>query len=260
MSTEHRATLSDWYRFVRRARFADARKIAVTLMVGTYASNDGTSVKCGVARLAVDCEIGYSTARRYLAWMREVGLIELVRAGSPKAKRPDEYQLTIGPETEKVLSALAEDEYRDLIDGVKATNRDGEKVRRLRSPKASADSAPESANEPPSALTPGVSAEARGGVNSSALNVVSADGRYLRSPMGELQPPSKRSPPTGDAPSPDPWRRPPPSASAIDEQKSPSDSPTPAQDQQRNSLPHEGAIAPAEHLATITPIDLWRTA
>lgn len=248
MSTEYRAKLSDWYRLVRRARLGDARKMAAALMVGTYASNDGSSVKCGVARLAVDCEMGYSTARRYLAWMREAGLIELVRAGSPKAKRPDEYQLTIGPETEKVLNALGEDEYRDLIDGVKATNRDGEKGRRLRSPRASADSAdttgPELDDETPSALTPGVSADARDAANPSALTVVSADSRHLRSPMGELQPPSKRSPPTGGAPPPDPRRPEPPTASGsrLAAKREISAAHHPAQDLQGESLPHAGVV------------------
>lgn len=243
MSTEYRAKLSDWYRLVRRARLGDAKKMAAALMVATYADNDGSSVKCGVARLAVDCEMGYSTARRYLAWMREVGLIELVRAGNRKAKRPDEYQLTIGPETKKVLSVLADDEYRDLVDGVRTANQDGEKARRLRSPKASADSAdatgPELADEIPSALTPEVSAEPTDGANPSALSIVSADSGYLRSPMGELQPPSKRSPPTGGAPPPDPRRPEPPTASGsrLAAKQAISAAHHPAQDLQGESLP-----------------------
>jgi hypothetical protein len=232
------ASLGRWYAVVRRARLADYKKKAVALTVGSYANTDGTSVKCGVARLAADCEMGFSTARRYLAWMREVGLIELVKVGNRKAKRADEYRLTVLPHTEKAINALDEAEYHDLVDGMKATNRTGEKARRLSAlaQEVSAEATDsEGADEEPSALTQRT--ERRSG--------------FLRSPMSEPPPKDKRSPLTGGAPPPGPRRRPPPPASATDENKSPSDPLTPAQDQQRNSLPHARPPNPAEHVAPV---------
>jgi hypothetical protein len=138
------------------------------------------------------------------------------------------------------------DEYRELVDGIGATNRTGEKERRLRSARVSAENNdPERDDETVSALTSGVSAEARDSRSAeseaSALTLTERRNGFLRSPMGELQPPSKNSPPTGGAPPPDPRRRPPPPASAFEAQRSPTDPPAPAQDQQRNSLPRDRA-------------------
>lgn len=249
MSTEDPAAedfgvpLGRWYGVVRRARLSDLKRKAVALTVGSYADTDGTSVKCGVARLAADCEMGYSTARRYLSWLREVGLIELVRVGNRKAKRSDEYRLTIHPHTEKLLNALGEAEYRDLVDGLKSTNRAGEKGRRL------------------SALTQELSADSTDGADASALaQEVSADARdpedafcarprgerrngYLRSPMSEPPPKPLTAPPTGGAPPPDPRRPEPPTASGsrIDAEQEISAAHHPAQDRQLESLPHASA-------------------
>lgn len=229
--TDYGAKPNAWNALVRRARIGMKRKVAA-LVVGSYASPNGRDIKCGVARLAVDLEVGYSTARRYLAWLREVGLIELVKAGNHRRGRADEYRLIIGPDTEKHLAAIPPDDYRELIEDVSEANFGGEKSRRLRSPIASADPI-----------------EAGG---ESALSVVSADSRDLRSfsPSSALsqseRPPTnitdqERAPTTGGAPPPDPRRRPPPPASATEQRKSPSVAPTPAQDQQRKSLPHANA-------------------
>jgi hypothetical protein len=234
---EFGVSLGKWFGVVRRARL-DLKKKSVALVVGSYASTDGTSVKCGVARLAADCQMGFSTARRYLAWLREVGLIELVKVGNRKSKRSDEYRLTVHPHTEKAINALAEDEYRDLVDGMKATNRSGEKSRRLSAltQEVSAEATDsEGPDEEPSALTQRT--ERRSG--------------FLRSPMGEPPPKDKRSPLTGGAPPPGPRRPHSPSARGTDEQKSPSEPLTPAQDQQGDSLPHARGAPPGEHLGTI---------
>jgi len=232
---DYGAKPNTWNALVRRARMGMKRK-AAALTLGTYAGPTGGDIKCGVARLATDLEIGYSTARRYLAWLRDVGLIELVKPGNHRRGRADEYRLIIGPDVGKHVEIPEEDEYRSLVDGLSDANYGGEKARRLRSPIASAD--PTESED------------------TSALNRVSAERRDLRSlsassalSQGE-RPPSnitlqERAPSTGDAPSPDPWRRPPPPASATDERESPSDPLTPAQDQQRNSLPHEAErVAP----------------
>jgi hypothetical protein len=65
----------------------------------------------------------------------------------------------------------------------------------------------------------------------------------------------------GGAPPPDPRRRPPPPASATDERNSPNGPLTPAQDQQRKSLPRESARGPdLPRLADVVDIESRRTA
>jgi DNA-binding transcriptional ArsR family regulator len=92
------SSVGAWNAVVRRARIGRERK-AAALVVSSYANADGTGIHCGVARLAVDLEVSYSTARRCLAWLREVGLIEVVRAGNRQRKNlADEYRLILGPD------------------------------------------------------------------------------------------------------------------------------------------------------------------
>jgi hypothetical protein len=242
------AKLGTWYGIVRRARLTDAKKRAFALTVGSYADNDGTSVKAGIARLSTDCEMAYSTARRYLAWMREAGLIALARAGNgKKATRSDEYRLTIQPHTEKALNALGIAEYNDLIDGKRRANSDAEKGRRV---------GPQSAADASTALTHELSAVPREPEESTALTQRSERSRgLLRSPMGERPPKDKRSPPTGGAPPPDPRRPEPPTSSGarLDAEQEISAAHHPAQDRQRESLPHASARGPCpgEHIAPL---------
>lgn len=121
--------LGRWNELIRRARIGRERKL-VALVFSSYAATDGTSIYCGVARLAVDCEIGYSTARRYLAWLREVGLIELVRRGNRKRGRSDEYRLILAPDLLEHLDLPDPTTYKDLRDGMLGANRAGQKRRR----------------------------------------------------------------------------------------------------------------------------------
>jgi hypothetical protein len=62
----------------------------------------------------------------------------------------------------------------------------------------------------------------------------------------------------GGAPPPDPRRPHSPSAPGTDEQNSLSDALTPAQDQQRNSLPHARPPNPTEHVAPVVELSTWR--
>jgi hypothetical protein len=243
-----------WNALVRRARIGRERKHAA-LTVSSYADKNGRGIKCGVARLAADCEIGYSTARRYLAWLRDTGLIELVRAGNHKKGLADEYRLILDEPKYAHLDIPEGDEYRKIVDEVNGGNAAAQKGRRMRNQRS-----------------PKESANATDHAEESALTMASADDRYQRSfdaPSALIHgepPPSSNHlvsevrPSTGGAPPPDPRRRPPPSASATSERKSPSDPLTPAQDQQRNSLPHATARGTPDppQLATVTPIDTFR--
>jgi len=234
-----------WNALVRRARIGRERKHAA-LTVSSYADKHGRDIKCGVARLAADCEVGYSTARRYLAWLRDVGWIELVKAGNHKKGLADEYRLIQDPAKYAHLDIPEGDEYRKIVDDVNGANQSSQKGRRMRvqrSPKESADATESD--------------------ESSALTMASANDGYQRSfdaPSALIhgEPPPSNShlvsevrPSTGGTLPPDPRRRPPPSASATDEQKSPSDPLTPAQDQQRNSLPHTRGAPQPEPVAAL---------
>ena len=86
-----------WNALVRRARITQRQKLAA-LLVSSYADADGTDIHCGVDRLAADMDASYRTAQRYLAWLREVGLIELVQPGNRRKGLADEYRLILGPD------------------------------------------------------------------------------------------------------------------------------------------------------------------
>jgi hypothetical protein len=250
------AKLSTWNSLVRRARIGRQLKGAA-LAVSSYANPDGSSIKCGVARLAADCEIGYSTARRYLAWLRNVGLIEMVRAGNRKAGKADEYRLILDPDVHQRLEIPDEDEYRKIIDEVNGTNQSSQKARRTRHQRSSQESANTTAPVDPSALT-----------------MSSAETGYQRSfsvPSALTQdepPPSINTfqvdaPSTGGAPPPDPRRPQPPTASGsgTGERESPTDPVTQHQALQRNSRPRVRAdqtAEPLEHIAPVIPIDSRR--
>ena len=227
-----------WNGVVRRARIGRERKHAA-LTVSSYADKTGRDIKCGVARLAADLEVGYSTARRYLAWLRDVGWIELVKAGNHKKGLADEYRLILDEARYAHLDVPDMAEYRKIIDEVNGANQSAQKGRRMRVQRS-----------------PIVSADATDASDSSALTMASANDGYQRSfdePSALIhgEPPPSNShlvsevrPSTGGTLPPDPRRRPPPSASATGEQKSPYEPLTPAQDQQRKSLPHARARPP----------------
>jgi len=225
--------LSQWNGLIRRARIGRQLKGAA-LVVSSYANPDGTSIKCGVARFATDCEIGYSTARRYLAWMREVGLIELVRAGSHKARRADEYRLIIARTVYERLEVPDDEEYRKLADGLNVSNQASQKARRMKDQRSSKESANTTEPDDSSALTMPSANEAHQRSFSSP-SALTQDEPLPSTSTSQLEAPS-----TGGTLPPDPLRHQPPttSGSGTDEENSLSDSLTPAQDQQGESLPH----------------------
>lgn len=106
------ATVGAWNSMVRRARMTDRQKLSA-LVVSSYADPDGTGIHCGVTRLAVDLGASYRTAQRYLSWLREVGLIELVREGNRRKRLSDEYRLILGPDVLEHLEVLDPGSYDD---------------------------------------------------------------------------------------------------------------------------------------------------
>jgi hypothetical protein len=190
-SEDHGIKLGEWNELVRRARIGRERKLAA-LAFGSYADADGTGIHCGTARFALDCEVSYATARRYLAWMREVGLVEKVAAGNKRRGLSDEYRLVLGEDLMEHVDLPDPEQYRKMRDEIRVANREGSarrsrRVREggpgrsdtvLRSPKTSAEHI--DGDVPPSALTQmSVEVVAETDLRSSRA---SAEGGDLRSP------------------------------------------------------------------------------
>lgn len=134
------ADLGAWNALVRRSRITDRQKLAA-LVVSSYADPDGTGIHCGVTRLAVDLGVSYRTAQRYLSWLRQVGLLELVREGNRRKRLSDEYRLIIGPDILEHFEVLDPGRYEEM----RTDLRDARSKRDQASPKNDAQSALESA-------------------------------------------------------------------------------------------------------------------
>lgn len=119
---EFGVTLGEWTSVVRRARIGQERKLAA-LILASYADPDGTNVRCGAARLALDLERSYATARRHLKWLRETGLIAIVRAGNARRGWVDEYRLILAQDLLDRLELPTPSEYSDSIAAMYALNR-----------------------------------------------------------------------------------------------------------------------------------------
>lgn len=170
------ATVGAWNAVIRRARIGRERK-AAALVLSSYARADGTHIHCGVARLAVDLEVSYSTARRELAWLRKVGLIELVRAGNRRRNLSDEYRLILGPNVLEHLDVLDPAEHKNLTDGVREANRTGVRGRATKADQRSSEVSAETVQAP----------NDHGSSRVSAETAISAQiGVDQRSPMDEL--------------------------------------------------------------------------
>lgn len=148
------ATVGAWNALVRRARMADRQKLAA-LVLSSYADANGTNIRCGVARLAVDLGTSYRTAQRYLGWLRQVGLIELTTAGNRRLRRSDVYRLIFGPDVLEHLQVLDPSAYDDARDGL----REAREARSIRpdqtTPKSVVQSAPNATDQ----ASPRVSSE-----------------------------------------------------------------------------------------------------
>lgn len=116
------AAVNDWVSVVRRARLgATAHSVAVTL--ATYANPDGSRVYPGVARLAVQCEIGYRSVRRALRKLRTVGLIEVVRRGNRRRGLSDEYRLILAADLLERVDVPTPEQERKAIEAIHEADR-----------------------------------------------------------------------------------------------------------------------------------------
>lgn len=126
--------LGHWLAAVRRARMSDRQKLAA-LIVGSYADSGGKGIVVGVARLAVDMDISHRTARRYLAWLREVGLIEMTAEGNRRKGQADEYRLIIAPDLGERIEVPDPAQYKVLCKEVAGGNQGSSKVTPEKAPR-----------------------------------------------------------------------------------------------------------------------------
>ena len=97
---------------------------AVALRLSAYADSDGSHMFPGLARIAIDLEITVETAKRAVAILRELGLIERIARATSRG-RADLYRLT---EPTNLLDrddihVMSTDEYEAAIERLAATQR-----------------------------------------------------------------------------------------------------------------------------------------
>lgn len=142
------ASVGQWNALVRRARIGREHK-AAAFTVSSYANADGTGIFLSPARYAVDLEVSYSTARRYLNWLREVGLLELTRAGNRRKGTASEYRLIIGPDVLERIEVLSPDAQKTLADEMREAEREGTRGRVAKMKASDQRSSKVSVNETP---------------------------------------------------------------------------------------------------------------
>lgn len=135
---DYRPTPLEWMQTIRRAEIHPERK-AACLIIATYAHviDDpgsgrrlGEGICPGVDRLALDLRRSVVTARRHLEWMRDVGLIVLVRRGNRRRRQSDEYRLAMSEDALQRAKIPDPDEYKELIGCGKQADRIRHKRRR----------------------------------------------------------------------------------------------------------------------------------
>jgi DNA-binding transcriptional regulator YhcF (GntR family) len=117
MTDEYAARTRDWVDLVRRTQLGRSTK-AVAFLVAHFADSDGTRVFPGIARIAVEAEIGYKTAQKALDGLRRAGLIERVqRTGKPGAA--DEYRLVVSPDLQDKVEVLSPSQITKAIEAMR---------------------------------------------------------------------------------------------------------------------------------------------
>lgn len=111
MDDQESARWREWTNILGRVRFGkqkvngktvSATTIkAVGMRLSVYGNPDGTRVRPGIARIAVDLESTHTTVRNCVTVLERVGLLRLVHPGT--RVRAAEYRLAIGAELMEVV-------------------------------------------------------------------------------------------------------------------------------------------------------------
>lgn len=115
------ATVREWTDVVRRARLGRSTK-TVAFALATYADADGSRVFPGIARLSIDAECSYQTAKRAMARLREIGLIALVRAATRRGQA-DEYRLALPEDLLDKVEVMTPLDVQRTVEKIRAANR-----------------------------------------------------------------------------------------------------------------------------------------
>ena len=128
------ATVRHWTDVLARIRFGThtvaGKRITgarIKLIAGrcaAYADADGSRIRPGIARLAIDCETDYRTTKAALTVLRRLGLLHLVHPGR-RHGHADEYQLTLPTDLleRDDISYWSPARHAREIDAVRAANR-----------------------------------------------------------------------------------------------------------------------------------------
>jgi hypothetical protein len=102
--SNERASVREWTDLLARIRFGTVKVAgknitgatikAVAGRLASYADSDGSRVRPGLPRLAVDLELDHGTVKRAVQLLARLGLLQRVRAGA-RPGHADEYQLAI---------------------------------------------------------------------------------------------------------------------------------------------------------------------
>jgi hypothetical protein len=97
------ASFREWTEILARVRFGKVRAAgksitgasvkAVAGRFATYADSNGSRIRPGVARVAIDLEMDCRTVKTAISHLRAIGLLQLVRPGGRRGA--DEYRLTL---------------------------------------------------------------------------------------------------------------------------------------------------------------------
>jgi hypothetical protein len=129
-----------WIAAIRRADIDLDRKGAM-LVFASYADFDddpetgriaGEGIHPGTDRYAQDLRMSLATARRYLAWAREVGIIELTRRANRRKKLCDEYRLVLTVDAMELLGIPDPTRYKEQIGDSARARRAASKAARTR--------------------------------------------------------------------------------------------------------------------------------
>jgi hypothetical protein len=179
------ASVREWTDLLSRCRFGtvavagknltSAKVKAIAFRLAMYADSDGSRVRPGMARLAVDVEADPGTVKRVVQLLARVGLLTLVREGT-RPGHADEYRLTIPTDLVESVDVWSPTEHARETERLRARLRgrypskpdDGPRPRPtdLRVPEAPADDAscgsledPQMPSDPPDLRVPGGPAE-----------------------------------------------------------------------------------------------------
>jgi hypothetical protein len=129
-----------WMAVIRRANI-DLEQKGALLILGSYANFEdnpdtgrgaGEDVHPGADRYAQDLRKSVATARRYLKWAREVGVIALTRRANRRKRLCDEYRLTLSVEAMERIGVPDPTTYKEMIGEASRARRAAEKGARLR--------------------------------------------------------------------------------------------------------------------------------